>query len=61
MKRSESWVSSIVKQSGLHNISTVPAVLSSGQRKRSAYPKKSKKDLGVFRVGTSIVGEGEVI
>lgn len=61
MRRSEAWVSGVVRQNNLRNIGRVPVVAMSGQSKRSAAPKKSKSELGTFKAGTSIVGGGELI
>jgi len=61
MKRSESWVSSLVQQKVFMRVGRLPAVVSSGTHKRSAEAKKTKSETQGFVVGKSIIGEGGVV
>ena len=61
MKRSQVWLKGLVQQREYVRLGRIPAVVSSGSRKRSVEAKKPKKDKGTFVVGESIIGEGDVI
>lgn len=61
MKRSESWVNGLVQQKVFMRIGRIPAIARAGTHKRTAEPKKPKQEAGVFVVGKSVVGEGDLI
>ena len=61
MKRSETWIRGLVQQREYIRLGRIPAVISSGNKKRSVRPDKPKQEKGTFIVGESVIGEGDVI